>query len=76
LEQATAQGYAIDTENDVIMNSAPPIPLAIERPPHYAAEVAACMINEKYQPWMNEVGRQFIAQQEQLAQLQRQVAQA
>jgi len=34
------------------------------------------MINEKYQPWLNEVGRQFIAQQEQLAELQRQVAEA
>jgi len=34
------------------------------------------MINEKYQPWLNEVGKQFIAQQEQLEELQRQVAEA
>jgi len=58
------------------MNAAPALPLAIEPSPHYAAEVAACMINEKYQPWLNEVGRQFIAQQEQLAELQRKVAEA
>ena len=58
------------------MNAAPALPLAIEPPPHYAAEVAACMINEKYQPWLNAVGRQFIIQQEQLAELQKQVAEA
>jgi len=74
LEQAAAQGYSIDTENDVVMNAAPALPLAIEPPPLYGAEVAACMINEKYQLRLNEVGRQFIAQQEQLAELQRQVA--
>jgi len=76
LQQAAAQGYSIDTENDVVKNAAPALPLAIEPAPHYAAEVAACMINEKYQPWLNEVGREFVAQQEQLAQLQKQVAEA
>jgi len=76
LEQAAAQGYSIDAENDVVMNAAAALPLAIEPPPHYAAEVAACIITEKYQPWLNEVGRQFIAQQEQFAELQRQVAEA
>jgi len=60
----------------VVMNAAPSLPLAIEPPPHYAAEVAACMINEKYQPWLNEVGSQFIAQQEHLAELQKHVAEA
>jgi len=50
----------------VVINPAPALPLAIEPPPHYAADVAACMINEKYQPWLNEVGRQFMAQEEQL----------
>jgi len=76
LQQAAAQGYSIDAENDLVMNAAPALPLAIEAPPHYAAEVAACMINEKYQPWLNEVGRQFIGQQEQLAELQKQLAEA
>ena len=76
LEQAAAQGYSIDDGNAVIMNAAPALALAIEPPPHYAAEVAACMINEKYQPWLNKVGRQFIAQQEQLAELKKQVAKA
>jgi len=41
LEQAAAQGESIDVENDVVMNTAPALPLAIELPPHYAAEVAA-----------------------------------
>jgi len=76
LEQAAAQAYSIDAENDVVMNAVPALPLAIEPPPHYAAEVPACMINEKYQHWLNEVGRQFMAEQEQLAELQRQVAEA
>jgi len=67
LEQAAPQVYSHDTENHVVMNSPPALPLAIEPPPHYAAEVPACMINEKYQPWLNERGRQFSAQQEQLA---------
>ena len=73
---AAPQGYSIDTENDVVMNDALALPLAIEPPPHYATEVAACLINEKYQPWLNEVGRQFIAHQEQHAELQKQVAEA
>jgi len=76
LEQAAVQEYSIDTENNMVRNAAPALPLAIEPPPHYAAEVAACMINEKYQPLLNEVGRQFIAQQEQLAALQKHVAEA
>jgi len=76
LEQAAAQGYSIDPENDMVMNAAPALPLAIKPPPHYAAKVAAGMINEKHQPCMNGVGRQFIAQQEQLAELQQQVAEA
>jgi len=76
LEQAASQGYSIDPENDVVMNAALALPLAIEPPSHYAAEVVACMINEKYQPWLNEVGRQFIAEQEQLAELQKKVAEA
>jgi len=76
LEQAAAEGYSIDAENNVVMNAAPALPLAIEPPPHYAGELAACMINEKYQYWLNEVGRQFVAQQQQLAQLQKQVAEA
>jgi len=76
LEQAAAQGYSIDAENDMVMKAAPALSLAIEPPPHYAAEVAAYMINEKYQPWLNEVGRQPIAQQDRLAELQKQVAEA
>jgi len=74
LEQAAAQRYSIDAENDVVMNAAPALSLAIEPPLHYAAEVAACKINEKYQPRLNEVGRQFIAQQEQLAEFEKKVA--
>jgi len=48
LEQAAAPGYAIDAENYVVTNAAPALPLAIEPSSHYTAEVAACMINEKY----------------------------
>jgi len=76
LEQAASHRYSLDAKNDIVMNAAPPLPLAIEPPPQYAAEVAACMITEKYQPWLNEVGRQFIPHQEQLGELQKQVAKA
>jgi len=76
LEQAAAHGYSIDSENDVVINAAPALPLALEPPTHYAAEVAACVIYEKCQSWLNEVGRQSIAQQEQLAELQKQGAEA
>jgi len=62
LEQVAAQVYSIDAENDVVMNTTPALPLAIQLPPHYAAEVAACMINETYKPWLNEMGMQFIVQ--------------
>jgi len=62
LEPAAAQGYSMDPENDVVMNAAPPLPFIIEPPSHYTVEVAPCMINETYQPWLNKVGRQFIAQ--------------
>jgi len=76
LEQTATQGYSIDAANDLVMNAAPALPLAIEPPPHYAAQVVACLITEKFEPWLNEVGRQFITQHEQLAELQKQVAEA
>jgi len=69
LELAAAQGYAIGAENEVIMNSAPALLLAMELSPHYAAEVLACMIHETYQPWWNEGGRQFITPQKRLVEL-------
>jgi len=37
LEQAAAQVYSIDAENDMVMNAAPDLPLGIEPLPHYAA---------------------------------------
>jgi len=46
LEQATTQGYSIDAENNIGMNAAPALPLAIEPPPLYAAEGVAYMIHE------------------------------
>jgi len=74
LEQPAAQGYSIDTENNVVMNAAPALPLTPDHPPHYTAEVAAAIISEKYQPWWNQVGRLFIAQQQQLAEFYMQEA--
>jgi len=41
LEPAAAQGCSIDVENDVVMNAAPALPLAIESPSHYTVEVTA-----------------------------------
>jgi len=52
LEQAAAQGYCLEAENNIVMNTAPACSLTIEPPPHYAAQVAACLINKKYQPWL------------------------
>jgi len=34
LEQAPAQGYFIDAENNVVINAVPALLLAIEPPPH------------------------------------------
>jgi len=73
VEQAAANGYGIDAENEVVMNAAPALPLVIESPSQYADEVAACMINQTYQSWLNKVGRQFSIQQEQLAELQKEM---
>jgi len=76
LELAAAQEYSIDTENGVVINPAPALPLAIETFAHYSGQVVVCLINATYKPWFNVVGRQFIEEQEQLAELQRHMAEA
>jgi len=39
LELAVQGGHSINSDNDVNMRTAPPLPLAIEPPPQYAAEM-------------------------------------
>jgi len=46
LELAVQGGYLIDSDNDVNMRTVPPLPLAIEPPPQYAAEMAAVMLHK------------------------------
>jgi len=60
LQLTTTQGYAIEADNNVVMNAAPALLLAKEPPPHYADELATYIIDEKYQPFLNKVGKQFI----------------
>ena len=74
LERAAREGHSIDAENDIVMIQAPPIP--IKETPQYAAEIAAVMIDEKWEPWLNQLGLQNLQQQEQIANLQKQVAEA
>jgi len=57
LELAVQGGYSIDSDNDVNMRTAPPLPLAIEPPPQYAAEMAAVMLHKKMAPILTQVAQ-------------------
>jgi len=50
LELAVQGGCYIDSDNEVNMRTAPPLPLAMEPPPHYGAEMAAVMLYKELGP--------------------------
>jgi len=47
LELALQRVYSIDSDNEVNMRTAPPLPLAIEPLPQYAAEMVAVMLHKE-----------------------------
>jgi len=46
-ELAIQGGYSIDFDNYINMRTAPPLPVAIEPPPQYAAEILAIMLHQE-----------------------------
>jgi len=73
LKLAVQGGYSIDSDNDVIMCTEPPLPLAIEPPPHYAAEMVAVMLHKEIAPILTQVPQTALELQEQVKQLEQQL---
>jgi len=73
LELAVQGGYSIDSDNDVNMRTAPPLPLAIEPPPQYAAEMAAVMLHKEMAPILTQVAQTALNSQERVRQLEQQL---
>jgi len=73
LELAVQGGYSIDSDNDVNMRTAPPLPLAIEPPPQYAAEMAAVMLHKEMAPILTQVAQTALESQERVRQLEQQL---
>jgi len=73
LELAVEGGYATDSNNDVNMHTAPPLPLAIEPPPQYAAEMAAEMLYKEMAPILNQVAQTALESQDRVTQLEQQL---
>jgi len=64
LELAVQGGYSIDSDNDVSMRTAPLLPLTIEPPPQYAAEMAAVMLHKEMAPILSQVPQTALESQE------------
>jgi len=64
LELAVLGGYSIDCDNNVNMRTAPPLPLAIEPPPQYLAEMAAGMLDKEMAPILTQVAQTALESQE------------
>jgi len=72
-ELAAQGGYSIDSDNYVNIRTAPPLPLAIEPPPQYAAEMAAVMLHKEMAPIMTQVAQTALESQERVRQLEQQL---
>jgi len=73
LELAVQGEYSIDSHNNVNMCTAPQLPLAIEPPPHYAAEMAAVILNKEMAPILTHVAQMALESQERVTQLELQL---
>jgi len=73
LKLAVQGGYSIDSDNDVNIRTAPALPLAIEPPPQYAAEMAAVMLHKEMAPILTQVAQTALESQEQVRQLEQQL---
>jgi len=69
LELAVQGGYLIDSDNDVNIRTAPPLPLAIEPPPQYAAEMVAVMLHKEMAPILTQVAQTALESQERVSEL-------
>jgi len=70
---AVQKGYSIDSDNDVNMRTAPPLPLAIEPPPQYAAEMAAVMWHKEMVSFLTQVAQTAFESQERVRHLEQQL---
>jgi len=73
LELAVQGGYSIDSDSDVNMRTAPPLPLAIEPSPQYVAEMEAVMLHKEMAPILTQVTETALESQEQVRQLEQQL---
>ena len=73
LEVAVRGGYSIDPDNDANMRIAPPLPLAIEPPSQYAAEMAAVMLHQEMAPILTQVTQMALELKERVRQLEQQL---
>ena len=65
LELAVQGGYSIDSDNDVNMRTAPPLPLAIEPPPpQYTPEMPAVILYKEMAPTLTQVAQTALESQE------------
>jgi len=64
LEFAVLGGYSIDPDNDINMRTAPPLPLPIEPPLQYAAEMPAVMLHKEMAPILTQVAQTALESQE------------
>jgi len=73
LELAVQGGFSIHFDNDVNMRTAPPLPLAIEPPPQYAAAMAAVMLHKEMALILTQVAQTALNSQERVRQLEQQL---
>jgi len=73
LKFAVQGGYSIDSDNDVNMRTASPLPLAIEPPPQFAAEMAAVILHKEMAPILTQVAQTALESQERVRQLEQQL---
>ena len=76
LENAVKHGYKIDSDSDVVMQAALPLLLVQAPPVEYAREIAAYMIQVKWQPYPTELAKTNVQQQETICLQQEQLAAA
>ena len=76
LEHAVQHGYKIDSHSDVVMQAAPALPLVQAPPIEYAREIAAYMVQAEWQPYLTELAKTNMQQQETIRQQNEQLVAA
>jgi len=73
LELALQGWYSIDSDNDVNMRTAPVLPLPLEPPPQYAAEMAAVRLHKEMVPILTQIAQAALESQDRVRQLEQQL---